>query len=158
MQPYFHTSGGDNLLFKSWTPSSPGAIAAASVAIFFLAALERLVNGLRGRLEGYWASNALHRSVEQIAQEDNSSCNKLGRPPSSHGSAPIPTPRKRTVPPFILAHDLPRGIIFMFQATITYALMLTAMTFQAGYFVSIIAGLGVGEIMFGRWASVVAHH
>lgn len=26
-------------------------------------------------------------------------------------------------------------------------------TFQAAYFVSIIVGLGVGEVMFGRWAS-----
>lgn len=55
MIPYFHTDGGDNLLFKSWTPLSPGAIAGASVALFFLAILERLVNGVRGRLEGYWA-------------------------------------------------------------------------------------------------------
>ena len=55
MMPYFHTSGGDNLLFESWTPSSPGAIAGASIAIFFLAILERFVNGLRGRLEAYWA-------------------------------------------------------------------------------------------------------
>jgi hypothetical protein len=65
----------------------------------------------------------------------------------------------------------------MFQATITYALMLIAMlvllnfpvmqaptfyflcrTFQVAYFVSIIAGLGVGEVMFGRFGSVVSHH
>ena len=56
MRPYFHTSGGDNLFFESWTPLSPGAIAGASVAIFFLAVLERFVNGVRGRLEGYWTS------------------------------------------------------------------------------------------------------
>jgi len=55
MIPYFHTDGGDNLLFESWTPLSPGAIAGASVALFFLAILDRLVNGIRGRLEGYWA-------------------------------------------------------------------------------------------------------
>lgn len=57
----------------------------------------------------------------------------------------------------------------MFQATITYALMLVAMlvpsylpaasadiscrTFNVAYFVSIIVGLSVGEVMFGRWAS-----
>lgn len=56
MMPYFHTDGGDNILFESWVPSSAGAIGGASVAIFFLALLERLVNGFRGRLEGYWAS------------------------------------------------------------------------------------------------------
>jgi len=56
MISYFHTGGGDNLLFKSWTPSSPGGIAGASIALFFLAILERLVNGVRSRLVGYWAA------------------------------------------------------------------------------------------------------
>jgi len=150
---YFHTSGGDNVLFKSWTPSSPGAIAGASIAIFVLAILERLVNGLRGQLAAYWALRTLERTV----QEDTSSCHKSERPPSSDGSKSIPVGRKRTVPPFILAHDLPRGIVYMLQATIAYLLMLIAMTFQVGYFVSIIAGLGVGEVLFGRWA-FGSHH
>jgi len=62
----------------------------------------------------------------------------------------------------------------MLQATLTYALMLAVMsvpplfrhtsfdiallcrTFQVGYFIAIVAGLGVGEVMFGRWAA--AHH
>jgi hypothetical protein len=56
MKPYFHTSGGDNLLFESWAPKSPGAIGGASVAVFFLAMLDRLLSGLRGQLEGYWVS------------------------------------------------------------------------------------------------------
>jgi copper transporter 1 len=54
--PYFHTSGGDNLLFESWAPTSPGAIGGACIAIFFFATFERLVNGFRGRLEAYWVS------------------------------------------------------------------------------------------------------
>ena len=56
MTPYFHTAGGDHLYFKSWAPSSPGAIVGASIALIFLAILERFVNGVRSRLEGYWAS------------------------------------------------------------------------------------------------------
>jgi len=56
MIPYFHKGGGDHLFFKPWVPSSPGAIAGASFALVFLAILERFVNGVRGRLEGYWAS------------------------------------------------------------------------------------------------------
>ncbi|KAF9789188.1 Ctr copper transporter family-domain-containing protein [Thelephora terrestris] len=123
MQMYFHTSGGDNLLFKSWAPSSPGAIAGASVAIFFLAILERLVGGLRGQLAAYWTSRALERPI----QEDTSSCRKSERPSSSDGSKSIPASRKRTVPPFILAHDLPRGIVCMIQAAIAYLLMLIVM-------------------------------
>lgn len=156
MMPYFHADGGDNLLLESWVPSSPRAVAGASFALFFLAILERFVNGLRGRLQGYWASNALHRSAEHVIREDNAS-NKSERVWSSRGRALIPTPRKRIVPPFILAHDFTRGIIYIIQAAIVYALMLAVMTFQVGYFVSIVLGLGVGELSFGRWASVGSH-
>ncbi|KAF9643651.1 hypothetical protein BDM02DRAFT_1374107 [Thelephora ganbajun] len=157
MIPYLHTKGGDNLLFKSWTPLSHDAIAGASVVLFFLAILERLVNGVRGRLEGYWASNALRRYEEHVVEDDNTSCSKLESPSLPNGSKLILAPRRRIMQPFILAHDLPRGIIYMFQATITYTLMLGVMSFHAGYFVSIIVGLGVGEVIFGRWA-LATHH
>ena len=93
--------------------------------------------------------------------------------PLSDRSIPTLGERKRTVPPFILAHELPRGVMYMIQATLTYSLMLTAMfvlpylsippiltlfflprrTFNVVYFLSIIVGLGVGEVVFGRWAS-----
>lgn len=155
--PYFHTDGGDNPLLQSWVPSSPRAVTGASFALFFLAILERFVNGLRGRLRGYWASNALQRSTKHAIRKGNAS-NTSERAPSSLGRRLIPTPRKRIVPPFILAHDFTWGTIYMFQAAIAYALMLAVMTFQVGYFVSVILGLGVGELLFGRWASVGSHH
>lgn len=156
MMQYFHTDGGDNILFASWAPTSPAAIGGASIGIIFLAILERLVNGFRGRLEGYWAVNALHKTAERAIQ-DNTSCNKAESPSVSEGCGPPRLQRKRVVPPFILSHDIPRGIMYMLQATLTYALMLIVMTFNAIYFVSIIVGLSVGEVMFGRWASVSYH-
>jgi hypothetical protein len=36
-------------------------------------------------------------------------------------------PRQRISPPFIPSHDIPRGIIYMFQAALAYALMLAVM-------------------------------
>jgi len=157
MLSYFHTNGGDDLFFEFWTPSSPGAIAGASIALLFLAMLERLVNAVRGRLDGYWASNALHRSAQHVVQDDDASTKKLETPSLSDGSRVVVPPRRRAVPPFIVAHDLPRGLVYMLQATINYALMLAVMTFQVGYFVAIIVGLGIGEATFGRWASVTYH-
>lgn len=35
--------------------------------------------------------------------------------------------RARTIPPFILTHDVPRGMIYAFQALLGYALMLAVM-------------------------------
>lgn len=66
--------------------------------------------------------------MEHTVQEDNASSNKAEVASSSDGSRLILTPRKRIVPPFILAFDLPRGIVYMFQATVAYALMLIVMS------------------------------
>ena len=54
MTPYLHFTGGDNLFFKSWSPSSHGAIAGASIALVVLAILERLLFSVRGVLEAHW--------------------------------------------------------------------------------------------------------
>ncbi|KAG1893842.1 CTR copper uptake transporter [Suillus fuscotomentosus] len=45
-------------------------------------------------------------------------------------------------PPFIPAHDISRGV----------------MTFQLGFILSLVVGLGVGETLFGRFGSVTHAH
>jgi copper transporter 1 len=54
MMPYLHFTGGDNLFFKSWRPSSNGAIAGASIALVVLAISERLLSSIRGAMEARW--------------------------------------------------------------------------------------------------------
>ena len=54
MMPYLHFAGGDNLFFKSWHPSSNGAIARASIVLVVLAVLERFIFAIRGAMEARW--------------------------------------------------------------------------------------------------------
>lgn len=54
MVPYLHFTGGDFLFFKSWHPSSHGAIAGACIGLVFLAVIERWIHGIRGLLEDVW--------------------------------------------------------------------------------------------------------
>lgn len=54
MTPYLHFTSGDALFFKSWTPSSAGAIAGASIGVLVLAILERWLSAVRGVLEEHW--------------------------------------------------------------------------------------------------------
>jgi copper transporter 1 len=54
MTPYLHFAGGDHLYFKSWQPSSHGAIAGASIALVILAILERLLHATRGAMDARW--------------------------------------------------------------------------------------------------------
>lgn len=73
----------------------------------------------------------------------------------------------RTITPFIATHDIPRGILYSLQMFMMYLLMLAVMcaqslymfslllkyssrTFQAAFFISIVVGLGIGEMLFGR--------
>jgi len=59
----------------------------------------------------------------------------------------------RNVPPFVWSNDLPRGLLQIIQAALAYVLMLAFMDYNWGYCLAILAGLGVGEILFGRFGS-----
>ena len=60
MTPYLHFTGGDPLYFKSWHPSSQGAIAGASIALLILAILERLLHATRGIMDARWRKRYGH--------------------------------------------------------------------------------------------------
>jgi len=130
MTPYLHFTGGDNLFFKSWQPSSRGAIAAASISLLILAILERLLHTTRGVMDARWSALASNTTM---------------------GGA-FPPRKDRTIPPFHLYRESARGALYSLQASFSYVLMLAVMTFQAAYIISIIVGLGLGEFLFGRLA------
>jgi solute carrier family 31 (copper transporter), member 1 len=54
MTPYLHFTGGDYLFFKTWHPSSDGAIVGASIALLILAMSERLLHAVRGVMDARW--------------------------------------------------------------------------------------------------------
>ncbi|KAH8100551.1 Ctr copper transporter family-domain-containing protein [Cristinia sonorae] len=165
MTPWLHFSGGDNLFFKSWHPSSGGAIAGACVALVALALVERWVSGMRGSLESYWRQKTLAAmtgrshtyppaatSPAKDEVEVDTSNLPAHAPAAAHNAK-----RTRIIPPFIASHDLPRGVAFALQSLLAYLLMLAVMTFQAAYFIAIVVGLGIGEMLFGRMGSAHVH-
>jgi len=178
MTPWLHFTGGDNFFFKSLHPSSHGAIAAACVVLVLIAIFERWVSALRGVLEAHWARSLTSFKSAATAKATSQATSATGRTKesSTKESEPVDidvqslqgTPSEqhsllrsgrvsRLSPPFIASHDLPRGAIFAFQALLAYLLMLAVMTFQAAYIISIVAGLGIGEVLFGRMGSARSH-
>lgn len=166
MTPYLHFTGGDNLLFKTLTPSSHGAIAGACLVLVAIAIFERWVAATRGILTDHWRRRAFsilagchpandsQASSPSLENKDNGldieevNVNSLSRKypgPVFCLQRPI-----RTVEPFMLSHDLPRGVLYALQALLAYLLMLSVMTFQAAYIIAIVLGLGLGEVLFGR--------
>ncbi|ORX39174.1 Ctr copper transporter family-domain-containing protein [Kockovaella imperatae] len=55
MKMYFHGSIGDDyFLFKSWVPTSPGAIVGICIAVFILAIFDRYLAAMRRACDMYW--------------------------------------------------------------------------------------------------------
>ncbi|KAH8992007.1 Ctr copper transporter [Lactarius akahatsu] len=134
MTPYLHFTGGDNLFFKSWRPSSNGAIAGASIALVVLAISERLLFSIRGVLEARWRRSAFFLNAGRTLERD------------------ILSSRKSVAKE---GDDVARGALYSLQALLSFALMLAVMTFQGAYIISVVIGLGLGEMLFGRIASAL---
>ncbi|KZP04549.1 Ctr copper transporter [Athelia psychrophila] len=164
MVPWLHFDGGDHLLFQSLAPTSKGAIAGACIVLVLLSLFERWVAASRALLESQWKRNALAllsgRGSEQLPEtccdetkSDVVDVQEVPSSPAGSSSSLAASPSKstmRTIPPFIASHDIPRGAIHALQALLSYALMLSVMTFQAAYLLSVVFGLGLGEVLFGR--------
>ncbi|KAG6334925.1 hypothetical protein ID866_4167 [Astraeus odoratus] len=159
MKAWLHFGKGDYFLFQTWTPSSDGAIAGVSIAIFAFCIMDRWLAAFRRAQEYHWRAKALalvmkHQSRAPVIGgaklhghadciEEVSSAGPRRRKGASR-------PAPRLIPPFIPSHDIIRGMMHVIQSAFTYALMLVVMTFNAAYIIAIILGLGVGEVLFGR--------
>ncbi|XP_006463818.1 hypothetical protein AGABI2DRAFT_74407 [Agaricus bisporus var. bisporus H97] len=150
--PYFHFAGGDHLLFKAWQPTSAGAIVGACLGVFFLAIFERLVYAFSHVLVHYLmrrqSPSRSSRDINHISKShDSSKSFEISVAELEEGNSPPRT----TIAPFIIPSiDIPRGILYGFQTLLIFFLMLIARTYHAGYILSVIAGLTLGETLFGR--------
>ena len=161
MIPYLHFTPGDALFFKEWVPKSSGAIGGACVGLFVLAILQRCISGMRGVMDQHWKqrSDALVSARFVRIGESRTSSDKVSEGAccgTEEAVVSAPTPRP-TLPPFIWSHELARGGMQILQSFFGYALMLAVMTFNAAYIIAILLGLGVGEVLFGRFTHGMAH-
>jgi len=170
MLMYLHFTSGDNVLFFGWVPKSAGSMVGTCIGLFLLAMLDRWLAACMAMMSAHWSKRA------QVVQEDKRSSRglpvaSLPAEPSrkdsfaSESDVPPPAPAApsihpitlRNAPPFILSHDIVRGIMYAGHVALQFAFMLIVMTFQVGFILSIVVGLGVGETLFGRFASHATH-
>ncbi|KAF8609405.1 hypothetical protein BDV93DRAFT_518229 [Ceratobasidium sp. AG-I] len=176
MIPYLHFTGGDYLFFAGVAPTSSGAIAGACIVLVVLAVLERAVAAARGIFDFKIIDRrrASLRQMQAAAPLDNSEEETpgIGKTSGSDGIStitttprsspafnvrPLSSRRQRTMAPFLWAHELIRGGLYVVQAFFLYAIMLVVMTFNAAYTISIIAGSAIGEVFFGRFIVEATH-
>ncbi|KAG7451721.1 copper transporter, partial [Guyanagaster necrorhizus] len=150
MVAYLHFTPGDILWFQGWVPKSVGAMVGACIGLFLLALIDRWVAAMRRVMDGHWAKRA---EMAYAKKHGDSSSEVEALKPSTLKSLAI-----RAAPPFILWNDVARGVLHTLQSALSFTFMLAAMTFQVGFILSIVIGMGVGETLFGRFGILGSAH
>ncbi|KAJ7122224.1 Ctr copper transporter [Mycena epipterygia] len=143
MKTYLHFTPGDTLIFQTIIPTSAGAVFGACLVLFLVSVADHY---LRAVCRGH--ERALSQRTKRLATgyyftDEADSSIKIPAP--SEIQTPVAAPTR-----FILSHELNRGAVAGLQSTIHYFLMLVVMTFNASYIVTVILGVVVGEVAFGR--------
>jgi len=183
MHTAFTTSlGSANLWFQGWTPTSAAATFGAALGLFFLAVLSRVLAAVKVCAEAAWATSLAHHAARQgrrgpislaadadagspaLQDQDDDKASQLDPAPApsyplstaASPSSPSRGPSSPTLysPPFLLAIDLPRALLFGLQAFVAYLVMLAVMTYNVYFFVAILLGLMAGELAVGRYIAV----
>jgi len=151
----------------SWTPSSSGQYAGTCIFLILLSVLFRGLMVGKHLLEIRWADQAWKRRYITVANgtpfsERLKSDTNAGRGVlTANGveeNVAIVTRASHGPQPWRFSVDLPRAFLSMIIAGVGYLLMLAVMTFNIGYYFSILAGVFVGELALGRYHHILEEH
>ncbi|KAI5809967.1 Ctr copper transporter family-domain-containing protein [Peziza echinospora] len=152
----FQTNIHTPLYALAWTPKSQGQYAGTVVFLILLAFLHRFLVAYkavymrrvheeekrRGRVVAEGAGSSV-KSEEDVNAGDEGK--------KSVGSVWANTPWR-------FSSELPRAALGTVAAGVGYLLMLAVMTFNVGYFLSVLGGLFLGELVWGRFYSSGGDH
>lgn len=167
MHMFFQTDSATPLFSAAWTPSNAGTYAATCIFLVVLAALARGLLALRSVQESRWLDrDAARRYVstahgktplaERVSQDRDAKSMTL----SENGveESVFVVERKRgIIRPWRFSVDPLRAVMDTVIAAIGYLLMLAVMTYNVGYFLSVLGGVFIGTLAVGRY-SVVSEH
>ncbi|KAK9345212.1 Ctr copper transporter family-domain-containing protein [Lipomyces starkeyi] len=151
----FHTSIFDFLFSRGWTPSSRGQYAGTCIFLIVLAVIYRMTHVLKHRTERYLNARARQLARNIATAHLNMDLN-AGSFEKSAGVATTEPERPlqfRNVRPWRVSMDIPLSLIQLVLSGVAYLLMLAVMTFNVGYFLSVLGGIFLGELLFGRFTS-----
>ncbi|KAF2172969.1 hypothetical protein M409DRAFT_62610 [Zasmidium cellare ATCC 36951] len=173
MSMVFTTDHSTPLFSSQWTPTTTGAYAGTCIFLIILAIISRLLLAFRSTLERKWHDRAVNRRYVMVAGESERERERQSLPAEEKSAEAtlttngldesvrvVRTARNRgmEVVPWRFSTDLPRAGIFFVQAGVGYLLMLAVMTLNVGYFLSVLAGLFVGELAVGRFITADDGH
>ncbi|KAH0543483.1 hypothetical protein GP486_008574 [Trichoglossum hirsutum] len=163
----FHTSIHDPLYSAAWTPHSASAYAGTCIFLIVLGALWRGSLALKAIMERRWLDAALRRryvvvagkprEAERVSQESDGKPVVLLTERGVEEEVRVVRSKARPVMPWRWSVDLPRALLVVLVSGLGYLLMLAIMTFNVGYFLSVLGGIFLGELMAGRYTQMEEH-
>lgn len=153
MQMTFFTSTATSLYSIAWTPSSTGQYAGTCIFLILLAAIFRGLFAMRAIQERKNAHAELRRQT-LLQGGRNKRNNETKSSNSSLDGVASVTLQQHTLRPWRLSTDVPRALLDTVIAGVGYLLMLAVMTFNVGYYLSVLGGVFLGSLIAGRYASV----
>ncbi|KAF2866941.1 Ctr copper transporter [Massariosphaeria phaeospora] len=134
----FFTSTTTPLFTMTWTPTSTGQYAGTCIFLIVFAAIFRALLAIRFNIDELMASIKRGRGDDQM--------------PLYTGEA------KRARRPWRANEAAMLGAMDVLVGAVSYLLMIAVMTMNVGYFLSVLAGIFVGSMAFGRFMTrSVAH-
>ncbi|KAK0343750.1 hypothetical protein LTR91_018147 [Friedmanniomyces endolithicus] len=172
--PMTFTTGQMTSLYSlALTPSTTGGYAGTCIFLIVLAGLSRLLLAYRHLVEQKWHDRAMNRRYIMVSGQNEADRERriIGGGGEKAEEAVLTSKgldeRVKVVrsarsnvqgTPWRLSTDLPRAGLFTLNAGLAYLLMLAVMTLNVGYFLSVLAGLFVGELAVGRYAGIDDNH
>ncbi|PGH13358.1 hypothetical protein AJ80_06352 [Polytolypa hystricis UAMH7299] len=155
------------LYSDAWTPRSNGAYAGTCIFLIVFAIIFRVLMAAKALLEQRWMAAAMARRYVVVAGQTPEAERVLADPNGSTGTLVTPqgveekvrvVHRAASAPmPWRFSVDLPRAALVMVIVGVGYLLMLAVMTMNVGFFMSVLAGVFIGELAVGRFIQMEEH-
>jgi len=167
MAMVFYNSHSTPLYSMSWMPTGPAGYAGTCVFLIILAVIMRLLIVTKAMLEARWRDQAWKRRYIIVDGQKPLSERTQTDPDSKVGVLTTNGVEENVrivhepisgVQPWRFSVDLPRAILVTVMGGVGYLLMLAVMTLNIGYFLSVLAGIFVGEVAVGRFHHIIDTH
>jgi len=148
----FTTASNTPLYSAAWTPNKPGHYAGTCIFLIILAVMYRLMSAYKNVVEQKWARAEQHREIiiaSKSAESRRSSDG--GKEEADEETAAVEAYLGWGTRPWRWSVDLPRAAGTTLITAVSYFLMLAVMTMNVGYFLSVLAGIFIGELACGRY-------
>jgi len=163
----FQNSQLTSLYSAAWTTTNSRSYAGSCIFLIVLAIVNRCLLAAKTGIERRWVAAALARRYilvagqkpesERIEQDPDAKAHTLISAQGVEEKVKVVRRTSRGPIPWRFSVDVPRALLLVVISGVGYLLMLAVMTLNVGYFLSVLAGFFIGELVVGRFVAFDEH-